>query len=106
MTMRVTPASRPSRVRWVEKVAMRVRASRAARHHLVGKGLAWMARLPRQRRTMAARRLHHQGRLGTWGTTMRVMTERRKRVSRVSLGRVWSLVNKVMGLGLSDLGGL
>ena len=86
-TIRVTPASRPSRVRWVQSVAPRVIASRARRQARPGRGRAVTASQPRQSSTAAASAVHQAGRCETWGMTIQAITASRNRVSRASRGR-------------------
>ena len=89
-TISVTPASRPSRVRCVNRVAPMVRTSRTASHQRDGKGRAVQASQPRQSSTPAASRLHQTGRLPICGRITQAITASRNSVSRPSRGRFFS----------------
>ena len=85
-TTSVTPASRPSTVRWVTRVAPIATASRPSSHQVPGRGLALTASQPRQASTAPASVLHQSGRLPTCGRITHPITSSRNSVSRLSRG--------------------
>ena len=91
ITIRVTPASRPSSVRWVNHVAPSARTSSTTSHHWLGRRRAVSASQPRHSSTPAASEVHHQGRWPTWGSTTQPITSSRNSVSRVSRGSALSV---------------
>jgi hypothetical protein len=96
-TIRVTPASRPSKVRWVHSVAPIVRASKASRQPRLGRWRPATASQPRQISTPPARAVHHRGRWPTCGITTQAITTSRNRVSLVSRGNVVRRFNTAPG---------
>jgi hypothetical protein len=86
-TISVTPASRPSTVRCVTRVAPMAMASTPSSHHVPGSGLDATASQPRHSSTAAASTLHHHGRLPTCGRITQPITSNRNSVSRLSRGR-------------------
>ena len=84
---RVTPASRPRRLRWLIHAPAKVSASASASVQRPGSGRAASARRARHSSTPAAAALHHSGRLAACGSSTQAMTSSVKRVSRVSRGR-------------------
>ena len=87
-TSSVIPASRPSRVLWVNHVAAKVAARRPSNHHRPGNGRLWTASQPRHSRTVPAHAPLHNGRWGSWGIKTEAMTSNRNKVSRLSRGRL------------------
>jgi hypothetical protein len=85
-TIRVRPASRPSRVLWVNSVAPTVSTSSNQSHQRAGNGRSVTASQPRHSMTAPLSRLHHSGRWLTCGNTTQAITPSMNSVSRLSRG--------------------
>ena len=103
ITIMVTPASRPSRVRWVAQVALMATTKIKASHQWLGKGLDCQASAPRQSNTKATRALHHTGRCPTCGSTTMAITASKNRVSRLSRGKFGKVLKTASMVGGRDI---
>ena len=86
-TIKVTPASRPNRVRKLSSVAAMASSNRPISHQREGSGSERTAITPRQKSNSPVMMLHHTGRFSTWGATVQAITTSRNRVSRASRGK-------------------
>ncbi len=87
LTTSVTPASWPSRVPWVTRVAMVAAASRPSSHQRPGNGRPVNASVPRHSSTATTSAAHQAGRYAACGNTIQPISSSRNSVSRVSRGQ-------------------